>query len=123
MSRTEHIKGKIRRLPLSEGETVETQAKDLLDKYYPDVELDDPESYKYSHQLMDEGYNRFVITNNFIYEIIESVEMDDDGDFIELGQNDDGTINFHTQFYNGGTCLSEVLVDELEKTIENDERN
>lgn len=123
MSRTEHIKGKIKRLPLSEGETVETQAKDLLKKYYPKVELDDPESYEYSHQLMDEGFNRFVITKNFIYEIIESVEMDDDGDFIELGQNDDGTISFHTQFYNGGTYLGEVLADELEKTIDNDERN
>jgi hypothetical protein len=32
-----------------------------------------------------------------------------------MQKNEDGTITFVMQFYNGGTCLSECIEEELEK--------
>ena len=49
-----------------------------------------------------------------LYEIIEDKDFSDDGDFIShITDNGDGTYTYLMSFYNGGTCLSEMLEDAL----------
>ena len=49
-----------------------------------------------------------------IWEAIEHSELDNE-DFVKTIHNADGTMTLITQFYNGGTCLSEIVEEELEK--------
>jgi len=122
MSRTEHIKGKMRPLPQAEGETVEDQCKKILERDYPNVELDYPTKYDYKYQLIDEAYEKYVITEYTIYEILEQKDIEDDDGYVTVTDNQDGTYEFDTRFYNGGTCLSEMLEMGLKKMDTNDER-
>lgn len=57
----------------------------------------------------------FILDENtgILYEIIAK-KVDPDN-FIELTKNSDGTIDFVTNFYNGGTDLYEVLQDGFVK--------
>lgn len=61
--------------------------------------------------------NDFICVNNCIYKIIEQKELCDTC-FCEIKDNGDGTYDFYTSFYNSGTCLEEMLEEELER-IEN----
>lgn len=51
---------------------------------------------------------KYFIIDGEIYEMVEHLESDDDY-FVHMIRNNDGSISFSTQFYNGGTCLSEVV--------------
>lgn len=66
----------------------------LLDEY--------PDKYFY---LGDKNEGKF-------YEIVDR-ERFDEGDFFHVLDQDDTTITFITSFYNGGTCLSEMLEENL----------
>lgn len=57
--------------------------------------------------------DKFYIVKGNIYETIEDKEVDDDMSFLK--DNGDGTYDYFIEFYNGGTCLSECIEDELEK--------
>jgi len=46
--------------------------------------------------------------------MIEHTE-ENDGDFAHFVKNPDDTITYACQFYNGGTCLSEVVENEINK--------
>ena len=60
------------------------------------------------------SFSTHFLIKDKIYEIIEHEEIsEDDGDF-KAWKNSDGTISFATQFYNGGTCLEEMLQDGLD---------
>ena len=57
-----------------------------------------------------------------MYEWLEhECKYDEEDDFCDLKENQDKTISIHAQFYNGGTCLNEVLNDELDKLVESKE--
>ena len=60
-----------------------------------------------------ENYNKFYVVNGNIYETIEDKEVEDDASFLK--DNGDGTYDYFMEFYNGGTCLSECLENELKK--------
>lgn len=56
----------------------------------------------------------YIITNDCIYKILEDYRSDDCyGTY--LIPNEDGSINFFSSFYNGGTCLLEELEEALSK--------
>jgi hypothetical protein len=42
-------------------------------------------------------------------------EIDADDGIYQLTPNEDGTLSFTMRFYNGGTCLSECIEEELLK--------
>jgi hypothetical protein len=46
---------------------------------------------------------------------MEHKELDGEDDINNLTENEDGTISFVTRFYNGGTCLTEMLEDGLKE--------
>lgn len=54
--------------------------------------------------------------DTYLIEFIEHEELSEGDDFEKYQQNEDGTISFGVQFYNGGCCLSEALGD-FEKAI------
>lgn len=82
------------------------------DKYYKDVEEID------TYELEDNDY--IVIDGNCIYKL-ELEELDIDDDFIELTQVQDGVYEFITQFYNGSTCLKEMLQEGFDNQKEAEE--
>lgn len=65
----------------------------------------------YSESIYDELDDKYVVLNETLYRI-EKEELGDDY-FCSLKRNKDGSIDFYTQFYNGGTYLNEMLEDEL----------
>ena len=77
------------------------------DKYYKDVEEID------EYELEDNGY--IVIDGNSIYKIELDKEFDVYDNFVEVNQVQDGVYEFITQFYNGSTCLKEMLQDGFDK--------
>lgn len=66
--------------------------------------------------------NKYIVLNNSLYEWLEhKCKYDEEDNFCDLKENQDKTISIHVQFYNGGTCLNEVLNDELDKLVESKE--
>lgn len=55
----------------------------------------------------------YVILNDVLYSITDH-NIDNDY-YCILNENEDGSYNYYTHFYNGGTCLEECLEDELNK--------
>ena len=63
-------------------------------------------------QLQEDFYDHYFVYDDKIYNI-QDKELDDD--ICEAHKNEDGTIDYAVQFYNGGTCLSEMLENALKK--------
>jgi hypothetical protein len=115
MSDYEAHTGKIRKLEPLEGETYEQQCKRLY------FEKGGKGEY-YEGALFDEFYDDFIRVNkNVLYEVFDHEEKDYDDMFCDLTDNGDGTYSFTTRFYNGGTCMSEMVEHELKK-IKSDEK-
>lgn len=67
-------------------------------------------------QLMDECYDDYIKIGNQVFKLENHKNLGCDLDFSEVHKNEDGSYDFHALFYNGGTCLSEMLkfaMDEL----------
>ncbi len=69
----------------------------------------------WEEQFRDTFYKKYFIADGEIWEVIEHVEGDDGGDIDIVIPNEDGTVTFVMQFYNGGTCLSECIEDGLKR--------
>lgn len=63
--------------------------------------------------MLSEYGDKYISISNGLWEVIENLELDPDDDINDLRENEDGTINFISRFYNGGTCLSEMLEEGL----------
>lgn len=85
------------------------------DKYYKDVEEID------TYELEDNGY--IVIDGNCIYKIELDNSYDMYRDFVTVSETQPGVYEFTTQFYNGGTCLQEMLQDGFDQTRREYESN
>lgn len=128
MSQQETRRGKLRLVPNIEGEeTYEKKAKEIVASLpVPEKEVDyiaglfAEEGWE---QALDEadyyarsgkGTPDYEILNGKIYEVLENVDLTEDGGFCEITKNPDGTLSFIASWYNGGASLSEVLEDELD---------
>ena len=113
MSRTELHIGKLRKIELKLDQSLEDFYKEKL------KEIGITELRKYDNDwedaFKDEFNEKYFIVNNIIWEAFEHEEKDDSDDIYELKSNEDGTLSFIMKFYNGGTCLSECIEEELEK--------
>lgn len=112
MSEDVSMKGKLIPVDL-EGKTLEEKALSLI-----------PESDR--SKIADYGYNsalEYLIDEESRYyfhkdseTLFEVVILDDDYDsFMDLKKNSDGSYDFTTRFYNGGTHLGEMLDDGFEE--------
>jgi len=70
------------------------------DKYdgYPS----DSDKYRVTYPYEKDG-------NKYLIEFIEHERLNEGDDFEKFQLNEDGTISFGVQFYNGGCCLEEAL--------------
>jgi len=66
------------------------------------IETDDDDKYCVTYPYEKDG-------DKYLIEFIEHEGLDDRDDFEKFRQNEDGTINFVVQFYNGGCGLEEAL--------------
>jgi hypothetical protein len=67
--------------------------------------------YEYKSERVSEEY---FIHGEKLYRVIEHEESDDEEYFMKLSRSEDGSISFIGQFYNGGTCFSEMLEEALD---------
>lgn len=88
------------------GMTVEEKAHEILGA----TEL--PDYYEsYLEQLLDDEDYLYYSPSATLFRV-ESIQDESDG-FMNMTANKDGTFDFHTRFYNGGTYLAEMLEDGL----------
>lgn len=116
MSQTETHFGKLKKVELTQP--VEDWCKDECTKLGKDSLPRCFSSWK--ELLMDlTRYDKYFFLKDEVWEAIEHVKSDGDSDIDIMIPNEDGTISFVQQFYNGGTCLSECIENsllELKKT-------
>ena len=113
MSYTETHIGKLRKVDLK-GLTVEQWAEAKC----REKGITELESYhdNWKEEFLDSGkYNTYFFNGDDVYETFDHVEIEEGNDIDILTPNNDGTYNFVMQFSNGGTCLSEMIEEALEK--------
>lgn len=68
----------------------------------------------YLDKLLDSGEDYLYHSEHEALYSIEKTKFECYG-FREMSRNEDGSIAFFTQFYNGGTCLTEMLEEGLDE--------
>ena len=73
---------------------------------------------KVSYYIDDEGYN-IVVVKDIPFMIKYDYHKEEEAcDYVSyINKEPDGSYDFIMMFYNGGTCLSEMIGDELEHLI------
>lgn len=118
MSQTELHIGKLKEVPLHKNQTLEDFYKLKL-KEIGKIKL--PSYFDSWEELFrDEFYKKYFIVNNRIFEAFEHEEKESYEGIYDIKENPDGTYSFIMQFYNGGTCLSECIEDEMSKVLRDD---
>ena len=112
MSNTEAHFGKLRRVELPENYTLEDWCREKCQ----DKGITEISSYNdsWEEEFRGEFHEKFFISNGEVWEAFEHVESEDGYADIMI-PNSDGTITFFMEFYNGGTCISEMIEDGLER--------
>lgn len=123
MSHTETHTGTLKKFVPPFGENYLDWAKKTLEtlhikfeSIYYDDEID---------QLLDHNYdmyNNLIRVGDEIF-VIDDTELDDEDMCIIKYNETDGSYRYLSRFYNGGTCLHEVLKYKLEKVYEKNTKN
>jgi hypothetical protein len=108
MSRTEFHTGKLKKIRLEEYLPMWEKIEFLQNMGYELEYLEEDYSY------FEFKSNEVLYLNGSFYENIDHKEIDEMKECI-LTENKDGTLSYVAQFYNGGTCIEEVLADALKK--------
>jgi len=124
MSQKEFHTGKL--YPVKIESSLEETCRSIAKRF--DVELgeDWQEDFmnrfdEYSNKRNSQKEEYFIHGEN-LYRVIDHVESDGDDYFMKLSRNSDGSVQFIGQFYNGGTCFSEMLeeaLDDLKPSYQN----
>jgi hypothetical protein len=111
MSQTETHFGKLRRVVFQEGQTLEDWCKAACN------ERGETEKFSYCktwyEQLRQINDEEFYFVKDEVWETIEDFSAEEGDDIYQMHLNEDGTVTYVMQFYNGGTCLSECLEESL----------
>ena len=118
MSDIELHKGIIKKID-TEGLSVEDWVKQYIDKYAKENpnswiarHINDSE-FDYKQEFLDITWDQnYIITKNYIFKAYDEMLY---GDFVDIHKNANGTYSYRTQFYNGGTCLTEMLEEGLKE--------
>lgn len=113
MSQTETHFGKLRKIEIEPNQTVEEWCLNKCLEISDYNEL--PSYYDSWKDLLKYEFDRnYFFIDDQIWVSFDHIESEDD-DINYMNLNEDGTITFIMQFYNGGTCLSELIEEGLEK--------
>jgi hypothetical protein len=119
MSEMEYHTGRIERIP-QRNETEEELAERICKEYGIEDKYDDG----WIEALRDEGYNHGIEVLNVdgdyqIWKLVEHTQFED-GYMFEAEKEADDSVSFIFSFYNGGTCLSEMLEEAVKKVNNGD---
>lgn len=105
-----HI-GKLRKVDLK-GKTKEQFFEDkcLLES----IDNDGYDSWEEAWKSETDDYYAYFAGKEDVWEVFDHVQPDSFDGF-HITDNKDGTYSFTTTFYNGGTCLSEIIEEEIAK--------
>ena len=120
MSEIKHIKGKLKLVKPPQGKTLQDFAEQyLIEKNYTISDYNRKyHNGNYVFMLADAFNDDFIIINNILFRV-ESSELDPDDEILNFTYNSsDDSYDFECKFYNGGTCLPEML-EEGYKRIHN----
>lgn len=111
MSDYESQSGKIKLIEPQENET----RHDLLKRLWVTVHGKDEADFD-EDDFFNEFYEDYIKVGDEIWEILEYEDEPDDADmFCKLSKNEDGSYTFFTRYYNGGTCMTEMIADAIEE--------
>jgi hypothetical protein len=117
MSRTEFHTGRL--YPVKIETNLEETCKSIANRHGIELGEDWQEDFRDS---FDEYTNKkrsqpeeYFIHGEKLYRVIDHAESFDEEYFMKLSRNSDGSISFIGQFYNGGTCFSEMLEEALDE--------
>lgn len=94
------------------GKTLEEYAKLCMER----VGRTELPSYhdNWLEYFLDYEYDTVIMLKGKLYRIKISQDIDDSC-FCVIHKESDGSYSFATSFYDGGTCLTEMLEDEFER--------
>jgi hypothetical protein len=115
MSYTEFHTGKLYRVKIEHD--IEDTCRTIAKRFDIDLGEDWKEEFRdnfneYANKRGD-AKEEYFIHGEDLYRVIDHEEREDEEYFMKLDRNPDGSISFIGQFYNGGTCFSEMLEDAL----------
>lgn len=114
MSDYESHSGKLRKVLPNEGETFEQLCKRLWNEEAINGDEYTEEDYEEGGLFSDFSEKFISDDDKAVWEIFDHEELGEDEDaFCKIHENKDGTYSFHSRFYNGGTCLSEMIEDSI----------
>lgn len=111
MSHTETHIGKLRKVPLKENQTIEQWCEEKCKELNINFNYGSWEKtllYNFSD-------DKYFIIDDTIWEVFDHTEVENNDDIDIMTLNEDGTLSFVMQFYNGGTCLSECIEDGIKR--------
>ena len=115
MSEMEAHVGKLRKVQINEGQSVEDWCREKCeDRGVPSMLPELYDSWKETLKYHLDLYETYFFINDEIWEAFDHKELGDD-DIYKMTPNPDGTISFTMRFYNGGTNLQECITEELRK--------
>jgi hypothetical protein len=71
----------------------------------------------YENCIKDVYYDRYLIVGDTWFEVLSVENLDIDDSYCNISEVSNGVYKFDTMFYNGGTCLSEMLEEGLEGVL------
>lgn len=107
MSEVVHYTGKIKLVEKLQNESLEEQCKRILSQhnfYKKDSYCDSWET-----MLYEELYDKYVVVNDNLYEVVEKNDKEYDTDIFNIFENEDGSYNYEVMFYNAGCSFSEAI--------------
>ena len=109
MSETIFQEGRIREVVI-EQKTFKDKIEQISKNYEIPVEdlVDDINDEWIDHDM-------FVFVDNKVFEILEDNQIDENDDICEVKEIDKNEYSFRLRYYNGGTSMSEMLKEGLNK--------
>ena len=117
MSDYEHHRGKLILIEKSSTEDQEEFFKRVMGDSFKEDAYKDYLDHKDIYEFFNDcnAYADFFYKDEYsIYRVEEREEVDPYDDVQVLRENPDGSYYFEMRFYNGGTCLSEMIEEALE---------
>ena len=99
MSEMKHYKGKL----IPTGKTVE--------EYFEGVEI--PSYYETLDEYLEDSSSKLKLVNGQVFKV-ERYLYEDIDNIYESTKNEDGSIDFHVKYYDGGTSFGEALSEALD---------
>lgn len=115
MSDYESHSGRIILQKRLENESDKDYLKRVLQDQFDEEEWEDADGDVYEFLSMCDLYEKYFYANEKLYLNAVHKELDPYNDIQELEGDDENGYTYFMRVYNGGTCLSEMIEESLEK--------